>query len=159
MDACMHARTYVHSRRYSRKHGTKGLGIWSLGSEHRSIHLLKKIWWYFCAMLSIQRLKKCKQKKLKCLHCMQNHYFKNVENNYFCMKCSSFKPWNVLILMQNCRDVRFSKHIWTLMLPLIHEYDNAPRLLWPSIFRSKTLFFKAYFASACLKITDFSYKI
>ena len=82
--------------------------------------------------------------------------FSNVENNYFCMKSTLFKPWNVLILMQNCRDVRFSKDIWTLMTPLNTRYDNAPALLWPSNFRPKPPFFKAYFASACLKITDFT---
>ena len=53
--------------------------------------------------------------------------FSNVENNYFCMKSTLFKPWNVLILMQNCRDVRFSKDIWTLMTPLNIQYDNPKK--------------------------------
>ena len=72
--------------------------------------------------------------------------FSNVENNYFCMKSTLFKPWNVLIFTQNCRHVRFSNDIWTLMTPLNIQYDNAPELPCPTRSRSKALLCKVHFS-------------
>ena len=60
--------------------------------------------------------------------------------------------------MQNCRDCRFSNSETTPMLPLNTRYDNAPGLLWPINFQTKTLFFKVDFASAWYTIMHFKQK-
>ena len=67
-----------------------------------------------------------------------------------------FKLENMLISIENCRDVAFSNWYLTLMLPLISEYDNAPELKAPPKNRTKCTKLKVNFASVSFKNMHFA---
>ena len=62
-----------------------------------------------------------------------------------------FKLENMLISIENCRDVAFSNWYLTLMLPLISRYDNAPELKALQKNRTKYTKLKVNFAYVLFK--------
>ena len=94
------------------------------------------------------------------MHVFQGWFYKCIIwKNAFCTKYTMFKPWSMLIFIENCRDVTFSNWLLTLMLPLISAYGNAPELKALQTNRIKCTFFKVDFTNVSFEKMHFARNI